>query len=247
MKFLIPLLTAILAAAGTYYYLQNGTENTVQEMPDYRVEIARQTVQTRLDDLNKEIRERLSAFAEVLQDDRDFSMKLLLEKDPSSEVVREAAIRFRKPLGFSFLEITDDGGEILSCGHFPASAGLSSGEKVRALTESPSTYVDKYKGEQVLTYQAKKTFQLLESPLNVVGGIRIDDNFLQKLGEYASARVILKDGMTIMGMDNIHSISEMQGNQIIINDRQYEAASVTLPSADDATRTLIIIPKHQFD
>ncbi|MFP4015293.1 MAG: hypothetical protein ACLFVQ_14485, partial [Chitinispirillaceae bacterium] len=234
MKFLIPLLTAILAAAGTYYYLQNGTETTAQEEPDYRVEIARKTVQTRLDDLNKEIRVRLSAFAEVLQNDRAFSMKLFLEKDRSSDVVREAAIRFRKPLGFSFLEITDNNGEILSCGHFPARAGLSSEEKARSLTRTPTVYVDKYKGEQVLSYQAKETFQLLDSPLNVIGGIRINEELLQKLGEYASARVILKDGMTIIGMDDIHSISEIRNNRIIINDRQYEAASITLPSADKA-------------
>ncbi|MFP4164970.1 MAG: hypothetical protein ACLFQB_14960 [Chitinispirillaceae bacterium] len=246
MKFLIPLFTAALAAAGTYYYLQNGTDKTVHEQPDYRVEIAHQTVRTRLDDLNQEIENRLSAFAEVLQTDREFSMKLLLEKDPNSQKVKKTAQRFIKPLGFSFLEITDENGEILSSGHFPASAGQSSKKKVNALNGSPSTFLDKFRGEQILTYQAKKAFQLLESRLNVIGGIRFNEEFLEELGEYASAKVILKDGMTIIGKDDIHSISEMRDKKIIINNREYDAASIPLPSADGADRTLIILPEHQF-
>ncbi len=246
MKVIVPLLTALIAAGATYFYLQSQAAPSLLEAPDNRVEIARRTVEVRLDDLQKDIRTALDAFAEVLQSDRNFSVKLALDKETNAQEVTEAASKYLKPLRFSFLDITDASGTVLSCGQFPANVGSNAIEKIKALESVPRYFKDSHMGRSVLSLQAKKSFQLLEIPLTVTGGIIIDEPFLRRLGEYASAKVLLKEGMSIKGMSNIQSISEIQDGKIIINDHEYEAASIDLSVSDGNARSLIVIPEHQF-
>jgi len=242
MKFIIPILTALLAGGGVFYYMYKQHIEQTQQWEIQELENTTQAVKERFNEISMEVEKRLHAFAQTVADDRSFSLKLLVDNDRSAQEVTDVAPRFMKPMGFSFLEITDASHIILSSGHFPASVGNSVMEKAGFLSDTPVVINDVFRGTPIMSLQARKRFTIVDVPFYVQGGMAFDDSFMEKLSPREGVRVFLKHGNEMIGWDNIRSISEVNNNTIIINDKEYSAASLPLGYAgDDGAPVLIVV------
>ncbi|MDG5814297.1 hypothetical protein QA601_04355 [Chitinispirillales bacterium ANBcel5] len=246
MKFLIPLLTAAISAISVYYFLEHGVEREVIEPQRLKVEFTSQAVEHRLQEVKKDIRNRLNYFAQQIASDRDFAMRLLAEQNRSAQTVTRAAVKFRDPMGFSLLEILDSDYVILSSGHFPANAGNSAESRIRQLSERVSVLREETMGETHLTLQAKAPFSIADIPFYATGGVKIDEEFLENLATVKGTKVIVKDGDSVLGMD-VQSIEHTEDESILlIDDTEYYASSIPLHSSDGSkVCSLIVIVEKQ--
>jgi hypothetical protein len=187
---------------------------------------------------------QLAGFASVVAGDREFSMKLLVEKDKSAPEVTEIAQRYLAPMALSVLSITDSQYSILSCGHFPANAG-SAFESARLLGDKPAFIMDNVKGEAVLTLQSKAQFKILDAVFYACGGMAVGKDFLARLTCWPGYSILIKQGTTVLGMEKIESISDIKDSTILLNNVRYPAASIVLPfaGAGDAPQCVIMSTK----
>lgn len=235
------LVTAGVLVSAGYVVQKKSTEIANDEM----LKTITMAVKKRLGQTEKNIESQLAAFAAVVQNDNEFSLKLLVENDRSSPVITLMAGRFMKPMGFSALEIADSSGTILSSGQFPANAGNSCKGKGALLGTAPKLCNDNFTGEDVLTMQAKRSFAIADFKFQVMGGIAVTPQFLKDIAPIDKVTLLLKKGNTYVGMEKVTSISEIKQGSIIINDKAWQASEVVLPSADpsDTVKLLILIDK----
>ncbi len=186
-------------------------------------------IEKKLDDCSDRIARQLNGFTAMVSEDRDFIMKLLVENDYTAPEVAEIAGQYIKAMGLSFLEITDENFRILSSGHFPAGAGSQALTKKDMPENKPVWMVENSKGNKVLSLQIKIPFSCEGVHLFCVGGILVDDSFLNTIRPFEECLLILKQGNEIRGFDSIQKMSEIKENKIIINDKPWLAASFTLP------------------
>ena len=92
-------------------------------------------------------------------------------------------------MGFSVLELTIQLYNSLFR-HFP-NAGNSIPQKPIVL-EEPGIYLENMMGEEVLTLQAIKRFEIADIPFFAVGGLKIDQNFLDMLSPGIGIGVLLR-------------------------------------------------------
>jgi len=92
-----------------------------------------------------------------------------------------------------------------------------------------------------LTIQAKKGFKIMDIPFFVLGGMKIDEKFLSSLTPYPKVSVLLKRGGEYSGRADIHSISDVKDNTILINDKEYLAAEIALPYSGDGDKPVLIV------
>ena len=110
-----------------------------------------------------------------------------------------------------------------------------------ALGDEAAAYVDTIKGKQELTIQARRQFRIADVPFSVLGGVLLNDRFLERLSPGTSVMVLLRFGGEVMGMPDVKSISEIKDGKILINDREYRAAPVDVPMAGDGEAPMLLV------
>jgi len=242
MKIILPILTALIVGITSFYFFQKNINEQKLDFELQKLRIAEKTVKQNLDQLSDRISRQLNAFAETVAGDKVFALRVLAENDRSSTDVTELASRFISPMDFSVLEITDAEFNILSSGHFVANAGNSVTEKER-LTSKPTCFDDNIMGQQRLTLQSRERFTISEIPFFVLGGVEVDEKFLRSLTPNSDVSVLLKRGKQYWGKADISSISEVNNDRILINDKEYWAAEIKLPyiGTDEAPSLIIFM------
>lgn len=241
MKFIVPVITAILAAALVFYFFNRKIDEANKSFSLIELKEAQLSVEKNLQEKLNKIDTQLNAFSSTISSDRNFSLRLFVENDKSSPDITEKAQQFLNPMGFSLLEITDSSYNILSSGHFPASAGNSDSLKASVLTEQPAIFEDEMMGSKVITIQAKKQFKIADIPFYALGGLEINDEFLKDLTPRDGVKVLFKLGDRISGMSGINSLSEINNGVVIINNREYNAACIDLPYKGEGPAPVLII------
>ncbi|HON12115.1 MAG TPA: hypothetical protein PLE24_14705, partial [Chitinispirillaceae bacterium] len=84
-----------------------------------------------------------------------------------------------------------------------------------------------------------------EIPFSAIGGLKIDQNFLNMLSPGKDIIVLLRDESRYMGEIEIRSISEIKNNHILINDQEYLATQFPLTSSGENTPALIVVLMNQ--
>jgi hypothetical protein len=243
MKYAICIIAAaVVAGASVFLVMRHQTRSSQMISAADELASLRQTVEKRLGEITSDIDGRLAAFAGEVSTDQQFSLKLLVENNVSAPEVTGTAARFLGPMGFSLLAVADSAGIILSSGHFPASAGNSMASTLSRLSATPAVIEDNVMGRQVLTMQAKKTFSIAgDIRFSAVGGLIVDDRFLETLSPRPGVSVLFKQGATVTGMAKVQAISEVKNNRIIINDREYPAFELPLEYAGDSLPPVLIV------
>jgi hypothetical protein len=200
----------------------------------------KQAVEQQINSQMDFIARQISGFAAVVGDDRDFSMKLLVEKDKSAPEVTEIAQRYLAPMALSVLSITDAQSLLLSCGHFPANAG-STFESARKLGDKPAFIMDNIKGESALTMQSKVRFTILDAVFFACGGVAVGKDFLARITCWPGYTLLIKQGKTITGREKVESISDVKDNTILLNNTKYPAATISLPFVGEGDAPLLLI------
>ena len=237
----LPILLALWSTACLFscQSLQKQNESAYKELA-----FVKQSVEHQISSQMDLIAAQLAGFAAVVAGDREFSMKLLVEKDKSAPEVTELAQRYLGPMALSILSITDSQYVLLSCGHFPANAG-STFESARILGDKPAFIIDNVKGETVLTLQSKVRFKILDAVFYACGGMAAGKDFLGRLTCWPGYSIIIKQGATVLGMEKVESISDIKDSTMLLNNTRYPAASITLPFAGtgDAPQCIIMSDK----
>ena len=202
---------------------------------------AREMVEKTLRAISLDITERLAAFAQEAAADQQFSLRLIAENNPSAPEVAGMAGRFMKPMGFSMLAITDSAGVILSSGHFPANRGNRMQDRLSLLSDEPRVVEDVVVDRKMLTLQARKSFTSADEFLFCASGGRIvDEQFLGRIAPLPDVTVLLRQGVTIMGMQ-VKTISGIKNDSIIINDKEYPALEIPLAVSGDTPPTALVV------
>jgi hypothetical protein len=242
MRIVIPIVSAVIAAVLVFFLLQKKLveQNAVCKIKEIKsIELI---VQKKLEQTKSNMTKRLQSFTDAVASNRNFQFSLIVENDRSSSNVTELASQYRGPMGFSLLEITDSAFVILSSGHFPASAGNRISEKSAQLGSDPVVLDDDVMGSTKLTMQSKVLFNISEIPFWAIGGLIIDEDYLSALSPREGVTVILKRGSEYLGKSGIRSISEVKDYKILINDKDYYAAQISLPYvSDDKVPVLIVV------
>ncbi len=185
-------------------------------------------VEKKLDDFSSQLLSQLIGFCTTVIDNRDFSMKLLVEKDYSAPEVADIAPSYIKAMGLSFLEITNSENTIISSGHFPASAGNKILLKNQMQDSILTCIYDDIKGKKIISLQIKIPFLCMGVKLYCYGGIALNTNFISFLQPKENVVLFLKHQKTIVGYEDIKKISEIKDNKIIINDKSWIGHSLPI-------------------
>lgn len=207
-----------------------------------RLAFAGQMVRIAIEQKERDIAERLAAFAEATKSDQMFSLRLLAENNPTAPEVNARASKFLGPMGFSFLDITDSAGTILSSGRFPASAGNSIARKMTQLSGEPRFMEDNLMGVAVPTLQAEALFKVADCiTFHALGGIVIDSALLSRLSPCEGVTVFLRYDTTTMGLPNVQKISDVRNRRIMINDKEYPAVQLPFSTVDGKAEPILIV------
>jgi hypothetical protein len=203
--------------------------------------LVKQQVENQLKNRMDGLSAQVGAFSRVVASDRDFSMKVLVEKDRSAPEVTGFAPRYMEAMGLSVLSLVNSRDTLLSCGQFPASAGGPA--PVLALRDNAPCFVmDNVKGTPaVLTLQAQARFTILDSVFFATGGVIVDDNFCSSFSLPQGYSLLCKQGGTVTGMKHVESISDVKDNMIVLNNAPHPAVSVPLPYAGAGEPPFLVI------
>lgn len=240
---IISVITSIFTAIVVFVVMNTIMHRKEDKIIKEKLIFTEQCVKKSLDNVYLSIQEQLTNFADLIASDRDFSISIFVENNSSSPTITQMAPNFIKPMGFSFLEIVDSLGVILSCGNFPASAGNSIKEKLASLSEEVTVYKDNIKGKPMLTLQARKSFKIADFKFYVMGGFLLDERLLKILLPGKNVLLILKHGSEYVATENIGSVSSVKNNIVIINDKEYPASEIALPVAEknDSFSLLVVL------
>ena len=248
MKYvLIFLLGILVGGAGVYVFMPRQPKNVGASVDTSELAVLKTSVEQCLMETTADIQTRLSAFCKEVAGDQVFSLRLLVENNPTAPEVTNKATQFLKPMGFSLLEIADSGYRLISCGQFPASVGNSVASKGEILSDEPVVLTDRVMAGEVLSFQAKCSFTIAESiNFYAMGGVVIDEKWLKRLSPREGVTVLLKQGATVLGLDNVKTISEVKEGKVIINDKEYAAVEIPLPHAqNEEAPSLIAVLKKE--
>lgn len=241
MRIVIPVITALLAGVLVFWFMKRQESTFSAHQQTEQIDLARMSVEKSLDRVISQTETRLKAFTEALINDRNFSIKLLVENDRSSPEVAAVAARFMKPMGFSILEVIDSSKVIVSSGHFPASVGNTTQFKDQNQSGKIAVVEDNVQGNLVLTLQGYIAFTIAEIPFVARGGHSIDDAFLEQLSPNNQVSVYLKWGERIIGRQDVRSISPLKNGKIILNDKTYSGASIPLPVSEGSPSAELLV------
>lgn len=242
MKIVTHLLALIAGLAASYVFINQRVATIPQDRALLELLHTKGIVEKRLDDCRDRLARQLTAFSTVVANDRDFAMKLIVEQDVSAPEVSEIAARYMDVMDLDLLEVADGAHVLLSCGHFPASAGNSVEAKAAQLDSVATLIYDNVKGQRMLTMQARIEFSIgEEARLACMGGMIVDSTFIHELAPREGLRVLFRYGDLTMGMYSIEAMSEITDNTMIVNDTTYLATSVRLRHADEGEAPELIL------
>jgi hypothetical protein len=231
----------LLAALPSLAVLLPGCGRPGRQEAFAELALVKKTVECRLASRMERISAQIAAFAAAVAEDRDFSMKFLVDKDRSAPEVTEIARKYLEPMAFSVLTVTDSQYIVLSCGHFPANTGAAF-PSARGFSAAPSFVMDNVKGENVLTVQAKARFTILDTAIFFAfGGLAAGKEFCSGLCCWPGYSVLVKKGSAVSGLDKVESISEVKGDTIVLNNVTYPAASISLPWTGEGDPPVLLI------
>ena len=233
--FFARLATCLIAGVLMCCSCRSAKEQAVSDLLPVKKQVEEQ-LKNRMDGLSGQI----AAFARMVAGDRDFSMKVLVEKDRSASEVTEIAPRYMEPMALSVLSIVNNRDTLLSCGQFPANAGGPS-PVAGLLGDSAAFVMDNVKGVMVLTLQAKARFAILDSVFFAIGGTIVDETFCSCFSLPQGYRLLCKQGGTVVGVEHVASISDVKDNVIVLNNSSYPAVSIALPYAGSGSAPCLII------
>jgi hypothetical protein len=241
-SFVSPKALVRLTACSAVALVLGCSSRSAHDRANAELASAKKQVEAQLKNVTDGLVAQVAAFARTVAGDRDFSMKVLVEKELSASEVTEIAPRFMQPMALSLLSIVNSRDTVLSCGQFPASAGGPS-PVARQLGDSAAFVMDNVTGASGLTLQAKARFTILDSVFFAIGGILVDQNFCSRFSLPQGYRLVCKQGGTVIGMPHVESISEVKDDMIVLNNASYPAVSIALPFAGSGPAPcLIIIP-----
>ncbi len=243
--FVCILIGALISGSAIYYVMKKQNANELQSIKIQKLLIAESAVKSRLSIIESKLIDQLNAFSNAVSTDKNFSLKMFVESDLSSSDIVDIAGRYLKTMDFSVLEVIDSSGTIVSSGHFPASAGQNISEHIAALSRRPTAIKENIMGNQVLTLQSKKMFEIADFQFYAIGGYEINSKLLKELSPWDEVTVLLQNGNDYIGMDDIRSISEIKDHSIIINDKEYYATRIPFSSVNNKSELslLVIISK----
>jgi hypothetical protein len=244
MKIVTHLLVALLSAGLVMYYLNAKLANVSKNHAIMELNTVKAIVEKNVDFIQKNILKKLRVFCGVVSENQEFIMKLAVEKDVSAPEIVDIAGNYIKVMGLSFLEIVTDSGIIISSGHFPASAGSKSLKQLLG-EDAILCITDDIKGKKVLSLQGRIRFVCSGVPLYCIGGISVDEDFINEVKPLRNTDVFLKQGNEILGIDTLRTISDIRENSIMINDKTRLAASISLPWAGQGEQPSLIILQHE--
>lgn len=240
MKFITPVISGLIAGALVFYFYQKKFDSNSNTFSIIELKEAQLSVEKTLTEKLNMLNRQLDAFSTSISNDRNFSLRLLVDNDRSSPDVTEKAGQFLSPMGLSILEITDSAFTILSSGHFPANAGNKDTIKGSLIGKGPLIVDDNIMTSHVLTFQTGKRFAIAGMTFYAIAGLEVNSGFLSGLSPRNGVKVLLKRGKDILGLENIRSISEIKDNKIIINDKEYLAVQMNLPYAGEGEKPVLI-------
>lgn len=230
MKLLTYIMVIVVAVAATLFYVSRKLPNVGADTARLELVHLSQTVEKEVREAAYQLQHQLDGLGDVISADRDFAMKLLVEKDSMANEVRETAPRFIQVMGLDLLEITDAQNTVLSSGHFSAGAGAMSEVTLEKLGADQSAILMQYlRGDSVLTFQVRERFECAGVPFYATGGYIVDEEFLDRISPAGSARLLLNHDKVVIGMSGIETISEIKDGHMIINDISYLASEVPFP------------------
>jgi hypothetical protein len=238
------LFSACLPACIAAALLLSCSERSAKDKAVSDLILIKKQVEAQLKNCEDRLVAQIGAFSRVVAADRDFSMKVLVEKDRSAPEVTELAPRYMEPMALSMLSIVNSHDTILSCGQFPASAGGPSPVSVLLGGTAFSFVMDNVKGRPVLTLQTKAPFTILDTVFCAIGGVVVDDNFCASLVVPPGFRVICKQGGAVTGApgaQNVESISDVKDSAIVINNTTFPAVSLPLPYVGTGAQPSLVI------
>jgi hypothetical protein len=232
---------AVIAGAGAVVFMWAlRSSHEAREASLGQLELVKQSVERQCRSRMEELGRQAAGFAAAAANDRDFSMKLLVDKDRSAPEVTDIARRYSDPMDCPLLSVTDSQYVLLSCSQFPASVGTASAA-ARLLGDGPAFLLDNVKGKTLLTLQAKARFSILDSHYFACAGRIVDERFVAGIFFPPQFWLIIKQGKTVLGMDHVEMISDIKDGTILINNRPYQAASFVLPFAGEGEPPLFIV------
>lgn len=204
---------------------------------------AREAVQRRLSQDCQLLHAQMQGLASQIPQEREFTMKLLVENDRTAPEVTDLAPRYRAAMGLSLLDIADSAGTLLSSGHFPANAGSSVSVKLANVGEEPVFVHDTVNGRAVLTLQSRAGCAVEGVHFSCVGGWIVDETYLARLAPWTGVTVIVRQETGVLGMSGVSSMSELLNNSIVLNNRTFAADTVAIPfaGAGPAPQLLVLI------
>lgn len=232
------LFIAGLCAGGLFGFsrMRAAREATAQtQLVNAHVAVTR-TISTIESDLSA----RLDAFVRRLENDREFSMKLVVDQDLSDPAVSEQAVRAMALMGLSVLSLYDSDFRLLSSGHFPASAGTIQRYPAEILGPSPRCVTENIRGETVTALMARAQFSIAENTYYCCGGYVVDSSFAARLIPWAGVRIIIQTGSGTYGTGPVSTMSKIDGSRIIINDTTWAAVRVDLPVPAESSPVTVI-------
>lgn len=244
MKIVTHLLIALASAGLVVYYFNAKLAHLPMNHAILELNNEKAIVEKNVGFVQKNILKKLRVFCGVVSEKQEFIMKLVVEKDVSAPEVVDIAGNYMEVMGLSFLEIVTDSGIIVSSGHFPASAGSKSLKHLLG-EDAIGIITDDIKGKKVLSLQGRIGFVCSGVTLYCIGGISVDEDFINEVKPLRNTALFLKHGDDILGIDTIKTISEIRDNSIMLNDKTWLAASISLPWAGQGEQPFLIILKDE--
>lgn len=233
-------LTVFLAACGPAALFIHCSPHSAKDKAIADLLLVKQQVEQQLKNRMDGLAGQMTAFSKVVAGDRDFSMKVLVEKDLSAPEVTEIAPRYMEPMALSLLSLVNSRDTLLSCGHFPASAG-GPAPGARLPDDTPAFVSDNVRGTTVLTLLARARFTILDTVFFATGGVIVDENFCARFSIPGGYRLLCKQGGSVIGMQHVESISDIKDNVIVLNNKSYPAVSVPLPYTGSGAAPELVI------
>ncbi len=245
MKIVTPVLVAcvtagVVLALVNYRLAHASSACALKGLADAHAAVSKE-----VKDISAQLVVQSRGFCATVSTDMAFAMKLIVEKDASAPEVSDIAGRYMKAMNFDFLEITDAEYKILSSGHFPASAGNILTRKSAMPERAATCLYENIRGTETLSLQVKIPFTCEGVKFYCFGGIAVDTAFISRMQPFPGITLFIKQGGEILGMDDIQTMSAIKDNVIVINDKQWFAASHALPWVGEGDAPELILLKKE--